>query len=109
MTPILLLEGSEVPWRLIDRVASAPTLPRLIEFFRALSHHMTLAVDAGELSPWVLWPTFHGGIANERTGIKVLRQDPATFGGGPIWKSTRKQQVEPRTGYYTPEGTLAIL
>jgi len=91
MTPILLLEINEVPWRLIDRYLGRPVLPHLNRFFEQSSHFTTVAVDTGELSPWVTWPTLHRGMNNERHGIRNLGQDPATFKGKPIWADIRER------------------
>lgn len=89
VTPILLLEINEIPWRLIDRFVGDPGFPRLNEFFKNASHYTTLAVDVGELSPWVTWPTLHRGMNNERHGVRNLGQDPSTFRGQPIWQAIR--------------------
>lgn len=91
MTPILLLEINEVPWRLLDRYLGRPEFPHLNRFFAQSSHFTTLAVDVGELSPWVTWPTFHRGMNNEKHGIKNLGQDPSTFKGKPIWREIRER------------------
>ena len=90
MTPILLLEINEIPWRLIDRYIDRPDYPHLKEFFSESHHFTSRAVDTGELSPWVTWPTFHRGINNERHGIRNLGQDPSTFKGKPIWQDVRE-------------------
>ena len=90
MTPILLLEINEIPWRLLDRYRGRRGFSNL-DRFTSLSHQFTtMAVDTGELSPWVTWPTFHRGMSNERHGIKNLGQDPATFRGKPIWEEIRE-------------------
>lgn len=90
MTPILLLEINEIPWRLLDRYLGRPEFPHLNQFFEQSSHFTTLAVDVGELSPWVTWPTVHRGMNNEHHGIKNLGQDPSTFKGKPIWQEIRE-------------------
>ncbi len=91
MTPILLLEINEIPWRLLDRYVDRPEFGNLNCFFRRSDHYTTLAVDTGELSPWVTWPTFHRGMNNEQHGIKNLGQDPSTFKGKPIWQEIRER------------------
>jgi hypothetical protein len=91
MTPILVLEINEVPWRLLDRYLGRPELPHLTRFFDQASHFTTLAVDVGELSPWVTWPTLHRGMNNEAHGIRNLGQDPSTFRGKPIWQEIRER------------------
>jgi len=91
MTPLLLLEINEVPWRLLDRYLGRPELAQVNRFFSESSHFTTLAVDTGELSPWVTWPTLHRGMNNERHGVKNLGQDPATFRGKPIWQEIRER------------------
>lgn len=91
MTPILLLEINEIPWRLVDRYAGRPEFERISRFLKQSHQFTTVAVDTGELSPWVTWPTFHRGMNNEKHGIKNLGQDPATFRGRPIWQDIRNQ------------------
>jgi len=91
MTPILLLEINEIPWRLIDRYADRPEFASIRRFLDQAHQFTTVAVDTGELSPWVTWPTLHRGMNNERHGIKNLGQDPATFKGKPIWEELREQ------------------
>ncbi|MGE0358423.1 MAG: hypothetical protein AB7P08_16075 [Burkholderiales bacterium] len=91
MTPILLLEINEVPWRLLDRYAGDDAFPRLREFLAGAHQFTTVAVDTGELSPWVTWPTMHRGINNEAHGIKNLGQDPTTFRGVPVWEEIRRR------------------
>ena len=115
--PILLLEINEVPWRLVDRFSRKGY--RAIDCFFANSHTFTnVAVDTGELSPWVTWPTFHRGMTKEGHGIKHLGQAPSTFKGTPIWEEFRKQgysigifgslqswpPIEPgKGGFYIPD------
>jgi hypothetical protein len=93
VTPILLLEINEVPWRLIDhyagRHAQGEGLPNIRRFFGAARQYTSWAVDTGELSPWVTWPTLHRGMNNRRHGILNLGQDPATFRGTPVWQDIR--------------------
>src|SRR5438067_120606 len=89
MTPILLLEMNEIPWRLLDRYKEQ--FPYIRHFFEDAHQFTTTTVDTGELSPWVTWPTLHRGMSNEEHGIKNLGQDPATFRGKPIWKEIREQ------------------
>ena len=91
MTPILLLEINEIPWRLIDRYVERSELANIRRFLQKAHQFTTVAVDTGELSPWVTWPTFHRGMNNEKHGIKNLGQDPATFRGRPIWQDIRDQ------------------
>ena len=89
MNPILLLEINEVPWRLIDRYIDDPRFPNLKIFFARSAQFTSVAVDSGELSPWVTWPSLHRGMSNEQHGVLDLGQDPATFRGTPIWKDMR--------------------
>src|SRR5882672_8023224 len=91
MAPIVLLEINEVPWRVIDRYAPLSEFPHARQFFERSHQFTTVAVDHGELSPWVTWPTLHRGMNNEAHGIKNLGQDPATFRGKPIWEEIREQ------------------
>jgi hypothetical protein len=73
MTPILLLEINEVPWRLVDRYREQPGFPNLRRFFAGAHQLTTVAV----------------GMANDLHGIRNLGQDPATFLGKPIWEDVR--------------------
>jgi hypothetical protein len=90
MTPVLVLEINEVPWRLVDRYAAHPRLGNLRRFFERASTYTSVAVDAGELSPWITWPTMHRGMDGARHGIEHLGQDPATYRGTPIWEAVRR-------------------
>jgi hypothetical protein len=89
--PVLLLEINEVPWRLIDRFKNEPSFPNIRKFFEGAKTYTTHAVDSGELSPWVTWPSFHRGMDNSEHGISYLGQDPATYKGTPIWEEYRRQ------------------
>ena len=86
MTPLLMLEINEVPWRLIERYRHFPDFSNINRFFAEAVCYSTMAVDSGELSPWVTWPTLHRGMNNENHGIRNLGQDPLTFAGSPIWR-----------------------
>jgi hypothetical protein len=88
--PILLLEMNEIPWRLLDLYRNDARFPAIRTFFSRASTFTTLAVDSGELSPWVTWPTFHRGMSNTEHGIRNLGQDPSTFKGVPIWEEFRR-------------------
>ena len=89
MKPLLLLEMNEIPWRVIDLYREAPGYPHIRRFFAESKTYTTVAVDSGELSPWVTWPTFHRGLSNEAHGVYNLGQDPSTFKGIPIWEEYR--------------------
>src|SRR6266851_6960648 len=91
LRPILLLEINEVPWKVVDRFVEDPRLPHLRDFFRSSRTYTTRSADIGELSPWITWPSLHRGINNTEHGIKNLGQDPATFGGKPIWEEYRER------------------
>ena len=88
--PIVLLEINEVPWRLIERYRSSAEFPNINIFFAQAHCYTSIAVDSGELSPWVTWPTLHRGMNNEAHGVLNLGQDPSTFRGTPIWEEFRK-------------------
>jgi hypothetical protein len=89
MRNMLVLEINEVPWKLLDRFKGKF---RHIDKFFDNSHTLTnVAVDSGELSPWITWPTFHRGMPKEVHGIKNLGQDPSTFSGVPIWEEYRNK------------------
>jgi hypothetical protein len=91
MRPLLLLEMNEIPWRVIDLYRETPGYPHLRRFFAESKTYTTMAVDSGELSPWVTWPTLHRGLPNEAHGIFNLGQDPSTFRGTPIWEEYRQR------------------
>ena len=88
--PIVLLEINEVPWRLVDRYRDDPAFPHIRKFFDEAHCFTSRAVDTGELSPWVTWPTVHRGMNNEAHCIRNLGQDPMSFRGTPIWEEFRK-------------------
>lgn len=88
--PIVLLEINEVPWRLIDRYRDDPAFPHIGKFFKEAHCFTSRAVDTGELSPWVTWPTLHRGMNNEAHKIRNLGQDPISYRGTPIWEEFRK-------------------
>lgn len=87
--PILLLEINEIPWRLLDHYLAREGFPNLRRFMAGSQTYTTVAVDSGELSPWVTWPTLHRGMRNDDHGILNLGQDPMTFKGVPIWEEFR--------------------
>lgn len=88
--PLVLLEINEVPWRLIDRYRFQQGFPNIKSFFEQADCFTTRAVDTGELSPWVTWPTLHRGMNNEAHNIRHLGQDPNTFRGTSIWEEFRR-------------------
>ena len=89
MRPLLLVEINEVSWRLIEMYRQRPEFPHLNQILREAKHYKTMAVDDGELSPWITWPTFHRGIKDHQ--IHYLGQDPKTYKGTPIWEEVRKR------------------
>jgi hypothetical protein len=116
--PLLLLEMNEIPWRVVDRFFTQPEYPALNRFFSTARNLTNVAVDSGELSPWITWPTFHRGMPKEGHGIMYLGQDPATFRGTPIWEEYRRRDysvgifgslqswppIDPGTpGFYIPD------
>jgi hypothetical protein len=88
--PILVLEMNEIPWRLVDAYLAEGRCPNLRKFLSSSTTHTTLAVDSGELSPWVTWPSLHRGMSNEEHNVRNLGQDPQTFNGTPIWEEYRR-------------------
>jgi len=72
VTPILLLEINEIPWRLIDRYGDRGAFSNTSCFLQQSHQFTTVAVDTGEHSPWITWPTLHRGMNNEKHGIKNL-------------------------------------
>ncbi len=91
MRPVLLLEINEVPWRLIDLFKADARYCALDRFFRESSTFTNVAVDRGELSPWITWPTFHRGMTKEAHNVRHLGQDPTSFRGTPIWEEFRNR------------------
>lgn len=89
MTPILLLEINEIPWRILDKYLGTGTYKNLSRFFGSGVQYTTVNSDVGELSPWVTWPTLHRGMTNASHGILNLGQDPSTFRGTAIWDDIR--------------------
>lgn len=88
--PLLLLEMNEIPWRVVDLYRNDPRFPGIAAFFSRAETFTTVAVDSGELSPWVTWPTLHRGMSSVEHGIRNLGQDPSTFRGVPIWEEFRR-------------------
>jgi hypothetical protein len=91
MTPILLLEINEIPWRVLDKYLSGGGYTNLSRFFGASAQYTTINSDVGELSPWVTWPTLHRGMTNSSHGVLNLGQDPSTFRGVAIWDEVRSR------------------
>lgn len=85
---MLLLEINEVPWRILDHYLAQPRYRNssISRFFANSTTYTNVAVDTGELSPWVTWPTFHRGISKDEHGIRNLGQNPNTYRGTPIWQ-----------------------
>jgi hypothetical protein len=76
---------------MLDRFRSDSALRNLRAFFDGARTYTTEAVDVGELSPWVTWPSFHRGLSNQEHGIRYLGQAPDSFKGTPIWQEYRKR------------------
>ena len=89
MKPLLVLEINEIPWRILDRYANDAAYQNIHAFLHHSHQYTSLAVDTGELSPWVTWPTLHRGMNNDAHGVLNLGQDPASFRGVPIWQTLR--------------------
>ncbi len=90
MSRVLFLEINEVPYRLIDKYAGSGHFPSIHEFFSRATQYESIAVDKGELSPWVTWPTVHRGMSADSHKIFNLGQDVSTFCGTPIWEDLVK-------------------
>jgi hypothetical protein len=85
---VILFELNEVPWRVVDdHVARAPAGP-LATALRRSHQYVTVAADAGHLSPWRTWPTVHRGVPDERHRISALGQDntAADRAFPPVWQ-----------------------
>lgn len=93
MKPILLLEMNEIPWRVIDLYLSDSRFPHIGKFFGSSRTYTTLAVDSGELSPWVTWPSLHRGMSNDHHGVFNLGQNPDTYKGVAIWDEYRRRNL----------------
>jgi hypothetical protein len=84
--PILLMEMNEIPWRVVDLYKADPRFPNLGRFFSQAGTYTTMAVDEGELSPWITWPSLHRGMSNLEHKVKNLGQDPRSFQGKALWE-----------------------
>jgi hypothetical protein len=91
MNPVLLLEMNEIPWRVVDFYRDDVRFPHIHKFFSQSRTYTTIAVDSGELSPWVTWPSLHRGLPNGEHEVYNLGQDPATFKGIPVWEEYRRK------------------
>lgn len=91
MRPVLLLEINEVPLRVWRKYADDPRFPSVGRILRESRLVETEVSEAGELSPWCTWPTFHRGLSKKEHGIVNLGQDPSTFRGIPIWEEYRRR------------------
>lgn len=87
---ILQLEMNEIPWRFLNSYRGRPDFPHIEKFFQNSKCYTSLVVDGGEMSPWVVWPTFHRGMNEKGHHIHSIGQDPSTFGGVPIWEEVRR-------------------
>jgi hypothetical protein len=88
--PILVLEVNEVPAKVYDWLRGRyPHFRHLNRFLGEAVQGASVAVDGGELSPWMTWPTFHRGLPATEHGILHLGQDPNSFKGTPIWSEFR--------------------
>ncbi|MES2803330.1 MAG: hypothetical protein V4654_12620 [Bdellovibrionota bacterium] len=91
MSKVLFLEINEVPYRLIDQYINHKDFSNIKKLFQNSWTFTSIAVDDGELSPWITWPTVHRGMDSSQHGVKNLGQDVKTFQGSTIWEDLRKQ------------------
>ncbi len=75
MTPVVVFELNEVPWKVVDWWVDAHPGSALARLLARSEQWTSVAVDEGHLSPWVTWPTVHRGVPNTVHGIGHFGQD----------------------------------
>lgn len=97
---VLLYELNEVPWLVIDRFLERNRRSQLANTLRRSQTFTTLCNDPNPLEPWRSWPALHTGLSSLEHRSLDLGQDPATFGGEPIWSTVARQGV--KVGVFGP-------
>ena len=72
---IILFELNEVPWRVMNDFCQKFPNTFLAKNISKCYKYETVTPDAGELSPWITWPTLHRGVSNEKHHISDFNQD----------------------------------
>ena len=72
---IILFELNEVPWRIVDDYAARSPDGVMATILRRCRQYVTVAPDAGHLSPWRTWPSLHRGVPDHVHLISDLGQD----------------------------------
>jgi hypothetical protein len=92
MSPIILYELNEVPWRVFDWYIQQRPDSNLARLFKVSGCYTTRTYDAGELHPWSTWPTLHRGVYNTVHHILFVNQDKQCASKyPPLWESLRDQ------------------
>lgn len=72
---LILFELNEVPWKVMDDFCKKFPDSFLAKNIAKCYKYETVTPDAGELSPWITWPTFHRGVDNNSHHISDFNQD----------------------------------
>ena len=88
MKKIILFELNEVPMKIVRYFVRARPESTLAKILPTARKFETFAEDAGELSPWITWPTFHRGVSNRKHYINAFGQplDEIDKEFPPVWK-----------------------
>jgi hypothetical protein len=89
----IFFELNEVPWRVIDWFVERHPDSAFAQICGTGQSYETHTEDAGELHPWVTWPSLHRGVSNHDHGIGHLGQDlrEANKHFPPLWELLAKQ------------------
>ena len=71
----IVFELNETPWRVLDWYAARHPRSAFSRLLATAEAFTTVCDDAGELHPWVTWPTLHRGVGQAEHGIAHLGQD----------------------------------
>jgi len=88
MKKVILFELNEVPLRIVQYFIHARPDSTLARLFPRAKKFETVTEDAGELSPWITWPSLHRGVPNSKHYIQNFGQpvDEVDREFPPIWK-----------------------
>lgn len=100
MRKIILFELNEVPWKIMHYFVKQRPQSNLARLLPKCSKYETVTPDAGHLSPWITWPTFHRGVDNTRHKISDFNQDLSQTNRDypPVWTILHQHGV--KTGVF---------
>jgi hypothetical protein len=93
---VIVFELNEVPWRVLDWYVERNPASTFAKVASSAEVYTTVSEDAGELYPWVTWPSLHRGVNNQLHGITHLGQDlrPADEEFPAVWRILADHGVE---------------